>query len=61
MLIGYILFSFVITLVMSFIWSSNGLANCLIKTVFVTHAIFSIVMFLAWVQPLIETGSMKLI
>jgi hypothetical protein len=61
MLIGYILFSFVITLVLSFIWSSNGLTNCLIKSVFVIHVIFSIVMFLVWVQPHIAAGGMKLI
>jgi preprotein translocase subunit SecG len=51
MLIPYLAFGLVIGLFMSFIWSSKGGANCLIKTGWVLWTLWTIVMLAVTVFP----------
>lgn len=51
MLIAYMVFGTVIGLFMSFIWSSRGSTNCLIKTMWVIWALWSISMLATAVFP----------
>jgi hypothetical protein len=51
MLIAYISFGLFLGLFMSFIWSSNGATNCLIKTGFVLWTLWSIGMLAINVFP----------
>lgn len=51
MLISYFVFSAVVSLFMSFFWSSNGGANCLIKTAWVAWFLWSVGMLAVAVFP----------
>jgi len=61
MLISYLVLTVLIGTWISFIWSSNGAANCLIKTIFSIWTIGGWVMLLSVVWPYIQSGQVKLI
>lgn len=61
MLFGYLATSLFIGLFMSFIWSSNGFKNCVIKTAFSAWTLWTAVMILGALWPMIQNGAMRLI
>jgi len=61
MLIAYVLFATLLGLFMSFIWSSSGGANVLIKTIWISFTGFSIFVLICLLQPIVAAGGMKLI
>lgn len=56
MLIAYFVFSAVVSLFMSFIWSSNGGTNCLIKTAFAVWFLWSAGMLAVTLFPTIAVA-----
>ena len=61
MFIAYLVISLLVWLWLSFMWSSNGIQNCVVKTVFVIQTIWTGLTLLSVVWPLIQTGQIKLI
>lgn len=51
MLIAYLAFGSLLGIFMSFIWSSNGGLNCLIKTAFVVWSLWSIAILAMTIFP----------
>ena len=61
MLISYLIVSSLLGLWISYVWSSNGAANCLVKVIFSAFTLWSTFMLLAAAWPLLNTGSIHLI
>lgn len=60
MLLAFVSVSFFIGLFMTFIWSSSGFANCLIKSAFAIYALWCAALLLGLLWPYINNGTMKL-
>ena len=61
MFIAYLTISLLIWICLSFMWSSNGMQNCIVKTLFVIQTIWTGLTLLSVVWPLIQSGQIKLI
>jgi len=59
MLIPFLIATVWIGLVMSFIWSSRGATNCLIKAALSIWTVWGLVMLFAAVWPLVQNGQIK--
>lgn len=61
MLIGYLVFSTLLGLFLSMIWSKETWHNAVIKVVFISWTLWSALLLAGAVWPLINNGSVKLI
>ncbi len=61
MLITFVSISALFGLFISYIWSSQGLANVVIKLVFSAYTFFASIVLLTLLAPLINSGVIRLI
>lgn len=61
MLLAFIIYSLIVGVFGTFIWSSAGAANLLIKMVLAAYTVFALVVLCTFLAPLINTGVIRLI
>jgi hypothetical protein len=61
MIIAFVIFSVMLGMLMSFWWSSNGLSNAIIKTVFSVYTLTGILLLFTLLVPIINNGTVRLI
>ncbi len=60
MLLSFLIVSTLFGLFISFIWSSSGLPNVLVKMLFSFYTIWAILLLCGQLWPLVNNGSVKL-
>ena len=60
MLITFLVMSFIFGLFITYIWSSNGLANLVIKIMFSGYTLFAALVLFTALQPVVAASNMKL-
>lgn len=61
MLLSFLIVSVLFGMFLSFIWSSKGLANCVIKMVFSFYTIWAVLLLCGALWPLVNNGTVKLL
>jgi hypothetical protein len=61
MQIAYLLFSLVLGTFLSYVWTTNSLVNTILKVIFSCWSLWTLLMLLGTLAPIIQHGGMRLI
>lgn len=61
MLLGFLIFSFVLSLWLGIIWSTNSIVNSCLKMIFIIQTIWAGLLLLAHYWPMVNSGQIRLI